>query len=57
MESVLKDLKLESLIPKVAFEKIQPESVSELSDEELSHLGLTMISDRHRLSALCANAE
>ena len=57
MESVLKDLKLESLIPKVAFEKIQPESVSELSDEELSHLGRTMISDRHRLSALCANAE
>ena len=48
---------LESLILKFASEKIEPENVSESSDEELSRLGLTTISDRHRLRALCANAE
>jgi len=57
MESILKDLKLESLIPKFASEKIEPENVAELSDEVLSRLGLTTIGDRHRLRALCANAE
>ena len=31
--------------------------MSELSDEELSRLGLTTIGDRHRLRTLCANAE
>lgn len=31
--------------------------MSELSDEVLSRLGLTTIGDRHRLRALCANAE
>ena len=31
--------------------------MSELSDEELSHLGLTAIGDCHRLHARCANAE
>lgn len=57
MDSILRDLKLECLIPKFASEKIEPENVSELSDEELSRLGLTTIGDRHRLRTLCANAE
>ena len=57
MDSILKDLKLESLIPKFALEKIEPENVSELSDEMLSRLSVTTIGDRHRLRALCANAE
>ena len=57
MESTLKDLKLESLSPKFASENIEPENVSELSDEELSGLGLNAIGDCYRLRALCANAE
>ena len=56
MESILPD-GLESLIPKFASEKIEPENVAELSDEVLSRLGLTTIGDRHRLHVLCANAE
>jgi len=56
MESILKELNLNSLIPKFVSEKIQPQNVSELSDEELAGLGLTTIGDRHRLRALCANA-
>ena len=43
MESILKDLKLESLIPKFASEKIEPGNAAELSDEVLSLLGLTTI--------------
>ena len=35
MKSILKDLKLESLIPKFAAERIELENVSELSDDEL----------------------
>ena len=54
MENVLKDLKIEFLIPKFASEKIETENVS---DEELSLLGLTTIGDRYRLRTLCANAE
>ena len=42
-------LKLESLNPKFASEKFEPENVSELSDEELSRLGLTTIVDRMAL--------
>ena len=42
MESILPD-GLESLIPKFASEKIEPENVAELSDEVLSRLGLTTI--------------
>ena len=57
MESILKDLKLESLIPKFVAERIEPENVSELSDDELVRLGVTTIGDRHRLGALCANTE
>ena len=57
MDSILRDLKLECLIPKFASKKIEPENVSELSDEELSRLGLTTIGNRHRLRTLCANAE
>ena len=56
MESILKDLKLESLSPKFASKKIQPENVLELSDKKLLRLGLTTIGDRRRLRALCANA-
>ena len=55
--SIPKDLKLESLIPKFAAERIEPENVSELSDDELVRLGVTTIGDRHRLLALCANTE
>ena len=57
MKSILKDLKLESLIPKFAAERIEPENVSELSDDGLVRLGVTTIGDRHRLRALCANTE
>ena len=56
----IKDLKLESLnIPKFAAERIDPENVSELSDDELVRLGVTTIGDHdpHRLRVLCANAE
>ena len=47
IESILKDLRLAS-------EKLEPKNVS---DEELSRLGLTTISDCHCLHALCANRE
>ena len=57
MKSILKDLKLESLIPKFAAERIEPENVSELSDDGLVRLGVTTIGDRHRLRALYANTE
>ena len=57
MKSILKELKLESLIPKFAAERIEPENVSELSDDELVRLGVTTIGDRHRLRALFANTE
>ena len=57
MKSILKDLKLESLISKFAAKRIEPENVSELSDYELVRLGVTTIEDRHRLRALCANTE
>ena len=56
-KSIPKDLKLESLISKFAAERIEPENVSELSDDELVRLGVTTIGDRHRLRALCANTE
>ena len=57
MKSILKDLKLESLFSKFAAKRIEPENVSELSDDELVRLGATTIGDRHRLRALCANTE
>ena len=57
MKSILKDLKLESLIPKFAAERIEPENVSELSDDELVCIGVTTIGDRHCIRALCANTE
>ena len=41
MKSILKYLKLESLIQKFAVERIEPENVSELSDDELVRLGVT----------------
>ena len=41
MKSILKDLKLQSLIPKFAGKRIEPENVSELSDDELVRLGVT----------------
>ena len=41
MKSILKYLKLESLIQKFAAERIEPENVSELSDDELVRLGVT----------------
>ena len=43
MKSILKDLKLESLIPKFAAKRIEPQNVSELSDDELVRLGVTTI--------------
>ena len=46
-----------SLISKFAAERIEPENVSELFDDELVRLGLTSIGDRHRVRALCANTE
>ena len=41
MKSILKDLKLESLFSKFAAKRIEPENVSELSDDELVRLGVT----------------
>ena len=52
MKSILKDLKLESLIPKFAAERIEPENVSELFDDELVCLGVTTMGDRHCIRAL-----
>ena len=57
IETILKDLKLETLIPKFASEKIEPENVYELSDEELSHLGLIVICNYHCPHDLSAKAE
>ena len=47
MDSNLKDLRLESLIAKFAAERIEPENVCQLSDDELVRLGVTTIGDRH----------
>ena len=57
MKSTLKDLRLEALLPKFAAERIEPENVAEIYDDELVRLGVTTIGDRHRLRSLCANAE
>ena len=57
MKSILKDLKLESLFSKFAAKRIEPENVSELSDDDFVRLGVTTIEDRHRLRTLCANTE
>ena len=57
MEKILRELKLESLFPKFAAQRIEPENVSALSDEELSCLGVSTIGDRLRVRGLCANAE
>ena len=43
MKNILKDLKPESLIPKFAAKRIEPQNVSELSDDELVRLGVTTI--------------
>ena len=56
MEKILRELKLESLFPKFAAQRIKPENVSALSDEELSCLGLSTIGDRLRVRGLCANS-
>ena len=56
MKSILKDLKLESLFSKFAAKRMEPENVSELSDDDFVRLGVTTIEDRHRLRALCAAA-
>ena len=57
MEKILRELKLESLFPKFAAQRIEPENVSALSDEEISCLGVSTIGDRLRVRGLCANAE
>ena len=57
MEKILRELKLDSLFPKFAAQRIEPENVSALSDEELSCLGVSTIGDRLRVRGLCANAE
>ena len=41
MKSILKDLKLQSFIPKFTAKRVEPENVSELSDDELVRLGVT----------------
>ena len=41
MKSILKDLKLQSFIPKFTAKRVEPENVSELSDDELVSLGVT----------------
>ena len=56
MEKILRELKLESLFPKFAAQRIEPENFSALSDEELSCLGVSTIGDRLRVRGLCANA-
>ena len=56
MEKILRELKFESLFPKFPAQRIEPENVSVLSDEELSCLGVSTIGDRLRLRGLCANA-
>ena len=57
MENILRQLNLESLFPKFAAQRIEPENVSALSDEELSCLGVSTFGDRLRVRGLCANAE
>ena len=57
MENILKELGFDPLIPKFSAERIQPENVSTLSDEQLSRLGVTTIGDRIRLRGLSAAAE
>ena len=53
MESILTELKLQSLFQRFAEERIQPEDVTRLSDDELVRLGLTTIGDRIRLRDRC----
>ena len=56
MEKMLRELKLEFLFPKFAAQRIEPENVSTLSDEELSCLCVSTIGDRLRVRGLYANA-
>lgn len=57
MENILRELGLESLIPQFSAERIEPENVSTLSDEELSRLGVNTIGDRIRLRRMCTAAK
>ena len=57
MEKILRELKLDSLFPKFVAQRIEPENVSALSDEELSCIAVSTIGDRLRVRGLCANAE
>ena len=56
MQKILRELKLESSFAKFAAQRIEPENVSALSDEELSCLGVFTIGDLLRVCGLCANA-
>ena len=53
---ILRALKFESLFPKFAAQRIEPENVLVLSDEELSCLGVSTIGDLLRVRGLCVNA-
>ena len=57
MKSILKDLKLESLIPKFAAERIEPENASKRVVRCRACASWSNYDqDRHRLRALCAAA-
>ena len=56
MEKILRELKLESLFPKSPAQRVEPENVSALSDEELSCPGVSTIGDGLRVRGFCPSA-
>ncbi len=53
MESILIELNLQSLSQRFVEERIQPQNIISLNDDELVRLGVTTIGDRIRLRDRC----
>ena len=53
MENILKELNLQSLSQRFVEERIRPENIISLNDDELVRLGVTTIGDRIRLCDRC----
>lgn len=53
MEKILEEINLGTLIERFKEERIDPESVAALTDQDLSRLGVQTIGDRVRLRTLC----
>ncbi len=57
MERILQQLNMGTLLVKFQAERMDPSTVSSLSDTELARLGVAMIGDRIQLRELCKEAE